>query len=109
MRIANPIPQFTHLISTLASRHPSMAYIHLVESRVHGWTDMGERPEESLDFARKAWRPTGQPFLIAGGFNRENALSRMAEEGMDDVALVFGRHFISNVGGFVLYIGGPLN
>ena len=107
MRMANPIPQFTHLISTVASRHPSMAYIHLIESRVCNWTDLGEKPEESLDFAREVWRPTGQPFLVAGGFNPENALSRMAEEGMENVAIVFGRHFVSNVSRFVSYTVRP--
>ena len=82
-----------------------MAFIHLTEARVNGHSDVGEKPQETLDFAREAWRPTGQPFLMAGGFNRENALSRMAEEGMENVAIVFGRHFIANVSGFPVYTG----
>lgn len=96
MRMSDPIPQFTHLISTLASRYPTMAYLHLVDSRVHGGSDVTSKANESLDFARDAWRVTGQPLLIAGGFNRENALSLMAQDGMENVALVFGRHFIAN-------------
>src|ERR1700761_9434206 len=97
MRMSDPIPQFTHLVSTLAGRHPTLAYLHLVDSRVHGGSDVTSKTNETLDFARDAWRVTGQPLLIAGGFNRENALSLMAQKGMENVALVFGRHFIDNV------------
>lgn len=39
MRMKDPIPQFSHVISELAKRHPSLAYIHLVEPRVTGFID----------------------------------------------------------------------
>ena len=99
MKMVDPKPQFTHFISELASRHPNLSYIHLIEGRA----DEGvENVEETLDFAIDAWRPTGQPFFMAGGLTRENAVAIMEREGMDNVALVFGRWFLANVSAFVL-------
>lgn len=93
MKMVDPKPQFTHFISELASRHPTLSYIHLIEGRA----DEGvENVQETLDFAIDAWRPTGQPFFMAGGLTRENALAIMEREGMDNVALVFGRWFLAN-------------
>ena len=34
MRMADPIPQFSHLVREMARRHPTLAYIHVVEPRV---------------------------------------------------------------------------
>ena len=102
MKMVDPKPQFSHFISELASRHPTLSYIHLIEGRA----DEGvENVEETLDFAIDAWRPTGQPFFIAGGLTRENALAIMERRGMDNVALVFGRWFLANVNAFVLSKG----
>ena len=98
MKMVDPKPQFSHFISELASRHPTLSYMHIIEGRA----DQGvENVEETLDFAIDAWRPTGQPFFIAGGLTRENALAIMEREGMDNVALVFGRWFLANVSAFV--------
>ena len=32
--MADPIPQFSHLVREMARRHPTLAYIHVVEPRV---------------------------------------------------------------------------
>ncbi|KAJ3551583.1 hypothetical protein NM688_g4619 [Phlebia brevispora] len=91
MRMEDPIPQFTHLVSELARQHPSMAYIHVVEPRVHRFDDIEVPPGESNDFMRDIWFP--RPLISAGGYKRENALD-VAEEKGDLIA--FGRYFISN-------------
>ena len=103
MKMVDPKPQFTHFISELGSRHPTLSYIHIIEGRA----DVGSvaNAQETLDFAIDAWRPTGQPFFIAGGLTRENALAIMDQEGMDNVALVFGRWFLANVSTFSVSMG----
>src|ERR1700753_744368 len=97
MRMDDPVPQFSHFINHLADAHPRLAYIHLTESRVKNNEDIGERPDESLDFARNIWKKTGRPFLNAGGYNAQNALKFMNEEERENCLVVFGRWFISNV------------
>jgi len=105
MKMANPVPQFSYIISHLAANYPSLSYIHLVESRATGAEGDVTLPEESLDFARAIWKKTGRPFLSAGGFTPANALdhfSRNDTATSNDVDLkenelvVFGRWFISN-------------
>ena len=38
--MTDPKPTFTHLVTELAARHPSLAYLHLVEPRVSGFEDV---------------------------------------------------------------------
>ncbi|KAF7792773.1 hypothetical protein EIP86_003871 [Pleurotus ostreatoroseus] len=91
MGMKNPVPQFSHVVSELARRHPSFAYVHVIEPRVDGLQDI-EIPEgQSNDFIRDIWRP--RPLISAGGYNREIALD-VAETKGDLIA--FGRLFISN-------------
>jgi NADPH2 dehydrogenase len=102
MKMTDPIPQFSYILNSLASAHPSLSYVHLVEPRAQGGgtdiPDSERSPDESLDFARKIWARTGRPFLAAGGFTPENALAHMAGKGKENDAVVFGRWFIANVG-----------
>ena len=99
----DPKPQFTHFITQLANLHPDMAYIHLIEPRISGNDDVIENAEESLDFAREAWKVTGKPFLAAGGYDRRRAIDLMRKEGMEDTLVVFGRWFVSNVRKGIFY------
>lgn len=93
MRMADPVPQFTHLIGQL--KHLKLAYLHLVESRVAGNADV--ESTEKIDFAMRAWGRTTNPILLAGGFRPASAKRAVEEEYSDyDVAIVFGRYFISN-------------
>lgn len=39
MRMNDPKPTFAYLVSQLVKRFPSMAYLHVVEPRVHGNAD----------------------------------------------------------------------
>jgi len=91
MGMKDPIPQFTHFIHGLKAL--KLAYIHVVESRVCGNADV--EPTHKIDFAVNAWDGTS-PVLIAGGFTPESARNTADELFPDkDVAIVFGRYFIS--------------
>lgn len=94
MRMKDPIPQFTHIISEL--RPLGLAYLHLIEARVSGNVDNAMVLSESLDFAFQAWKGAG-PIILAGGYNLERATRALENELKDEsVAFAFGRHFISN-------------
>ncbi|KAK8190647.1 NADH:flavin oxidoreductase/NADH oxidase family protein [Phyllosticta paracitricarpa] len=92
MRMSDPIPQFSYLIGQL--RALDLAFLHLVEPRVAGVIDRDPQ-NESLDFALQSWG-RDKPVLIAGGFTTELAIKAVEEKYKDhDVAVVFGRRFIS--------------
>ncbi len=92
MRMTDPIPQFTYLIENL--KKLKLAYLHLVESRVAGNADV--ESTEKIDFGIKAWGNTS-PILLAGGFRPASAKRAVEEEyTVYDIAIVFGRYFISN-------------
>lgn len=91
MGMKDPIPQFSHLVSTLKERHPNLAYLHLVEPQIDGNTDRSTTAHESNDFIRAIWKPL--PLIVAGGYTRETAL-KTAEDNGELVA--FGRFYISN-------------
>ncbi|KAF2716244.1 NADH flavin oxidoreductase/12-oxophytodienoate reductase [Polychaeton citri CBS 116435] len=94
MKMADPTPQFSHLVSGL--KELKLAYLHVVESRVSGYLDV--ESEENNHALLKIWGNTS-PVLSAGGYTPEIA-KKAVEEGGEyhdkDVAVVFGRHFISN-------------
>lgn len=92
MGMEDPIPQFSDLCERLKSL--KLAYVHLVESRIAGNADV-ERTEK-IDPFIEVWGQTS-PILIAGGFKPMSACKAVEEEYPDkDVAVVFGRYFISN-------------
>ena len=88
----DPIPQFSHLVKELKALE--LGYLHLVESRISGNADV--EATEKIDFAIDIW--DGQsPILAAGGFKADSARRAVDEEYQDkDVAIVFGRYFVSN-------------
>ncbi|KAL3451443.1 FMN-linked oxidoreductase [Aspergillus insuetus] len=94
MRMADPIPQFSHVIREVGALGP-LAYLHLVNSRVHGFEDVDAPASESLDFAFKLWNG---PILVAGGYNGESTKRFLDEEvgGRENVVVVIGRPFTSN-------------
>ncbi|KAF2171220.1 hypothetical protein M409DRAFT_18337 [Zasmidium cellare ATCC 36951] len=92
MKMADPIPQFTHLTAELAKHR--LAYLHLVESRISGNADV--EATEKNDPLVDVWGKTS-PILIAGGLTPESARRIVDEEYADkEVGVVFGRYFISN-------------
>ena len=99
MRMDDPFPTFTHLVTQIRQLYPRFAYIHLVEPRVAGNQDREPLPGESNDFLRSIWnvpgsKENGSAFMSAGAYNRELAF-KVAEEKGDLIA--FGRPFIPNV------------
>lgn len=92
MKMEEPIPQFSYLVEHLKTL--KLAYLHLVESRISGNADV--ETTEKIDPFIDIWGKTS-PVLIAGGFKPDSARRAVEEEYKDkDVAIVFGRYFISN-------------
>ncbi|KAJ2975071.1 hypothetical protein NQ176_g5724 [Zarea fungicola] len=90
MKMDDPIPQFTHLISR--ANEMGLAYLHLIESRVAGGVDT--TGTESLAFAYSLW---DGPLLVAGGYNLASAKTLVDEEySGKSMVVMFGRHFIAN-------------
>ena len=86
------VPQFVHLIRELTSL--KLAYLHLIEGRVHGHQDV--ETEDTIDFALEAWG-SERPVVLAGGYTPERAFRTVDEQRGDrNVAIVFGRYFVSN-------------
>lgn len=44
MRMDDPVPQFTHVVTELVKRFPTLAYLHFVGPRTEGHMD--REPEE---------------------------------------------------------------
>ncbi|KAF4588533.1 hypothetical protein EYR40_010085 [Pleurotus pulmonarius] len=94
MRMDDPKPTFSHLVTQIRERFPDLAYIHAVEPRIADGTVKAESEvpkDEENDFLRKLWAP--RPFISAGGYTRELAL-KVAEEKGDIIAS--GKLFLSN-------------
>lgn len=91
MKMVDPRPTFSYIVSELAKRHPKFAFVHLVEPRVEGNVDRPVGKGESNNFLRDIWAP--RPLITAGGYTRELALDTADKTG-DLIA--FGRLFISN-------------
>jgi NADPH2 dehydrogenase len=90
MRMEDPIPQFTDVINKASQS--SIAYLHLVESRISGSMDYDGN--DRLDFAYNLWEG---PLLVAGGYTPQEALKLVDEKYPDkEIMVIFGRYFISN-------------
>ncbi|TIA40068.1 NADH:flavin oxidoreductase/NADH oxidase family protein [Aureobasidium pullulans] len=93
MKMEDPVPQFSHLVSSL--RTFGLAYLHLVESRIAGASDCNGSSGAN-GFAIDLWGNTS-PIFLAGGFKPDSARESVDEVYKDsDVVIVFGRYFISN-------------
>jgi NADPH2 dehydrogenase len=82
MRMADPIPTYTYLVQQIKARHPSLAYLHLVEPRVDGVERTlpdGAPLGEQNDFLRKIWSLC--PLITTGGYDRKLALDVAEEKG----------------------------
>ncbi|KAJ7708170.1 hypothetical protein B0H17DRAFT_910696, partial [Mycena rosella] len=93
--MADPIPQFWHIISTLKSTHPKLMYLHLVEPRIAGDRDAAAvlgKVGESNDPLRALWSPG--TCILAGGFDQERGTQAADADG--STLVVYGRHFVSN-------------
>ncbi|THH21294.1 hypothetical protein EW146_g231 [Bondarzewia mesenterica] len=91
MRMRDPIPTFSHVITRIRDEYPDIAYLHLVEPGISGFMTSEREEGESNDVFRAIWSP--KPLLSAGGYTREDAIRAADEKG---VLVVFGHYFISN-------------
>ncbi|KAI9058709.1 NADH:flavin oxidoreductase/NADH oxidase [Trametes sanguinea] len=91
MRMADPIPTFSHFVSRVAELYPDFAYVHVVEPGLAGGLDIDGAATESNDFIRKIWLP--RPLISAGRYTRESAIKRAEETGE---LIAFGRLFLAN-------------
>ncbi|PPQ91098.1 hypothetical protein CVT25_013136 [Psilocybe cyanescens] len=97
MKMADPIPQFTHLVSSLIAAHPTLAYLHAIEP------PHSAPPHESNDFLRKLWKSppssssstssSTRVFISCDGYTRDTAIARADSDG--DV-IAFGKSFLAN-------------
>ncbi|EME88727.1 uncharacterized protein MYCFIDRAFT_35126 [Pseudocercospora fijiensis CIRAD86] len=97
MGMENPIPQFEYVIEEL--KKLDLAYLHLIESRKSGSAADGvyfERGTEELKRFLEVWGDE-VPIILAGGFTEEKAAWVVNEFATgENVAVAFGRYFISN-------------
>ncbi|KDQ53947.1 hypothetical protein JAAARDRAFT_197051 [Jaapia argillacea MUCL 33604] len=91
MRMEDPKPTFSHLVTKIRDLHPGFGYIHVVEPQVSGIFDREAKPGESNDFLREIWGT--RPFISAGGYSRDLAMDIADKTGN---LIAFGRFFISN-------------
>jgi NADPH2 dehydrogenase len=98
MRMADPVPQFTHLIKELSALE--IAFIHLIEPRIAGdrfGTIETVSSDSSIPYM-DAWG-SERPIIVAGGYTGESAQEALAAGGVYEgrnVAIAFGRHYVSN-------------
>ena len=96
--MADPRPTFAYLATALRDKHPTLAYLHVVEPRFKGHLDVTPNAGESNDFLREIWNAgeggEKRVFISAGGHTRETALHTAEEHGG---LVAFGRQYISNV------------
>ncbi|OSX61257.1 hypothetical protein POSPLADRAFT_1146971 [Postia placenta MAD-698-R-SB12] len=91
MRMADPKPTYTYLVSRIKDLYPEFAYIHVMEPRVDGNVDREVQAGESNDFLREIWLP--RTYIGVGGYTREDALEQCEKTGE---LIAFARSFISN-------------
>lgn len=92
MRMDDPVPQFSYLVSKLKELH--LAYLHVIESRVNNNVDCEKNG--GIDFVLDIWDNL-TPVLVAGGFDPTQAFKAVDEEYKKfNVVIVFGRHFLAN-------------
>lgn len=86
--------QFAHVLTALRDQFPRLAYVHFVEPRISGASDMTPEDDDSILFARQIWGSRdGSVFLAAGGYTLESAQETVEQHGG---AIVFGRAFLAN-------------
>lgn len=92
MKMEDPVPQFTYFVSRL--KRLQLAYLHVVEARMAA--DKETKCREDISFLINLW-DNQSPVILAGGFKSVTAREAVDDEYEDkDVAIAFGRYFISN-------------
>ena len=85
MRMEDPVPTFSYLVTKLKENHPNLAYIHAVEPRVYGSIDLDSKDianGDTNDIFRKIWGD--RPFIVAGGFRTPEDIAETVRIGLFD-------------------------
>ncbi|KAK0492507.1 hypothetical protein EDD18DRAFT_1310874 [Armillaria luteobubalina] len=93
-RTGDPIPTFSYLTMRVKELYLDFAYIHVVEARVDGATDLSPediRAFETNDFIRNICAP--KPLISAGGYTRESGMQAADDKGG---LIAYGRWYLSN-------------
>jgi NADPH2 dehydrogenase len=93
MGMENPEPTFSYLASQLKSRHPNLAYLHVIEPRIAADSDASAPDHASNDFLREIWAP--KVLISAGGYTTQTALDTAGKNERELIAM--GRSFLANV------------
>ncbi|KAI0063269.1 FMN-linked oxidoreductase [Artomyces pyxidatus] len=93
MRMADPVPTFSTLVTKIRDTYPEFAYLHVIEGRVMAHSDDPEfdATTDTTHFLREIWGK--RPYITAGGFKGESAAAIVEKEGG---LVAFGRDFIAN-------------
>ena len=105
MREKDPLSVFVPWAEVIVKAQPKLAYVHAVEPRAAGSSDVPaeeRKAEDSLDEIRKVVAGAGVVFITAGGYLPDTA-KRHASETDDLVA--FGRYFIRELSGRKARVG----
>jgi NADPH2 dehydrogenase len=98
MRMQDPIPTFSHLVTIILEAHPGLAYIHVVEPRVSGASDYTGfiSHDESNGFIRDIVQEKGKgtKVISTGGYTRESGIA--AADAKGDL-IGYARSFLANV------------
>lgn len=107
MKMKDPKPQSTYLAKSL--RQIGLAYIHIVQSRISGWSDIHRtdestiaETEEQVDFLLHAWKETKTSqaertaAIIAGGSTAEAARATAERYRNVPVLIGFGRNYLAS-------------
>ncbi|KAI0287580.1 FMN-linked oxidoreductase [Russula brevipes] len=97
MRMPDPVPTFSEVVTRIRDDYPAFAYLHVLEPTTHHKAKANEgsggawNDEESNRFLRDIW---GDRVYIANSdFGRDSAIEAVEKEGG---LISFARHFISN-------------
>ncbi|KEY64544.1 hypothetical protein S7711_03610 [Stachybotrys chartarum IBT 7711] len=94
MLMEDPNPTFKYLEEQL--KPLGLAYLHLIEARIRGNDDAECGGQQTVAWMIEAWENVS-PVLISGGFTSASAKRAVDETFKEyDVAIVFGRYFVSN-------------
>lgn len=94
MREEKPLDLFLPWTKAILKAQPELAYIHAVEPRANGSTDLPKdqlNKQDTLDPIKDAVVAAGSRLIVAGGFSSENAKEHT--EKTDDL-VAMGRYFI---------------
>ena len=95
MKMLDPRPTFAYLATALCDKHLKLAYLHVVESRVSGVSDIDASADEENEFLQDIWNSgkgsEERVFISAGGYTQDTALHTVEEKGG---LITFGRQYI---------------